>query len=67
VPKGKGRRSVQTLDSSELSHYEEVYETIGDKLSGFNLMAMLKITTFAKKTVEIKYAKIIVYIPKISL
>jgi len=37
--KGKGRKGVQILDSSELSHYEEVYETIGDKLLSFDLVA----------------------------
>lgn len=39
---GKGRRGVQTLDSSELFTLRGgTYETIGDKQLSFNLMAML--------------------------
>lgn len=36
---GKGRKDVQILDSSGLSHYEEVHETFGDRILNWDLMA----------------------------
>ncbi len=36
---GKGRKDVQILDSSELSHYEEVHETFGDRILNLDLVA----------------------------
>lgn len=38
---GTGSKGVQILDSSELSHYEEVHETFDDQSSKLDLRAIL--------------------------